>query len=1293
MPKIIVTFLIFFIFQDIYSQSNDCITFDTTLCYFIKTSQSSTFSIEKKWQSTDSLTLTSEGILMGYSNGYCIPLIFKNGWDKNIEFVDLKSGKITKSFQTPSFNWVNSTMPFVIADVDLDGESEIIYACADYFSGIYDKPEYFDRLICYELDGTIKWISDHRFDDINGNDISGTPSLVDFNKDGIPEVYILNKIFNAQTGKLLLDGGNNGIGIEDLNRNITGIVDYGTSISIAGQFDSDTTDIELAAGYTVYKINITNPDGLAGNSIIPYNINVNNRYRDGKTMMADINHDGILDIVVISSRYYYDGLLYAYSFDTGVPVLLAKIYPNNTSVIYDVNIVNLNNSNSSIIIVNCGGDVVGYSYDGSNTFKENWIISSSGDIYCSKVVFDFNYDGIHELVCKSQNKIYIYNIPDDINPVEIGSVDCNGFHLNDINLYTDENNITYLFTYCDSEIWNYYFFTVFGSPDNTQSWPPVRNIWNQYNYHVLNINDDLTVPRYMKNNATYENGRYNNFRVQQSLLDEKGNLPIEAPNLSATIHCVRFDPVSGVYTVSFDLCNASDASKTAPDQIPVSFYDGDPESSGQLLGTYLTTQTIAPGDTLYQLSHTFTASGLSQVVVVVNTDKTGGQPLTDEDFSIRECDFTDNFYVSLDLPAIDTVQANICEGDLYTFYGTILSSPGTYYHTLTGQSGCDSLITVLQLTVSGTFVVETSVTACDGYQWRNFYETMSGMYVQVVENPHACDSLFILHLKINHSFTATESASACDSYTWQGNTYTESGTYNYTDQTIHGCDSILTLQLTIHPSEWVTIQHTACDSYTWNAQTYTQSGVYTFQTFSSMGCDSIVQLDLTIVNQLEHHDDISVCAGDSVFIFDSWIQEAGDISQTFTAQSGCDSIQTYHVTIIDLPQREASATVCAGDSVFLYDRWFSVPDTYHLQLPNASGCDSLIHLQISELPVSERQEDYYLCRGDTGVVYGTMVTDAGMITTELTASTGCDSIIYTQVHLLENAAEQLSVLLCPGDSILIDGRWYAADDEVSQVFVAANGCDSTLTTRIRMIGEPSEPQMDIDCANRIIRLTVDASEDWLVMWDNGTSGSEAMYRDSTGATVNLHAIPGCDRQYKLDLPVIPDMSLYVFPGDTVVRVNEQITIDLGLDAGEWTVEWLPASVVDCSTCARVNISVQSNTDIAVRLTHESGCVYDIGFKLSIIRPNLLLPNVFSPNGDELNDTWKAVLPSDHQLISCEIFDRWGNLLFSVQQDNTIEWDGTFKGQSLMPGVYVFVMEYLDGEGGKQLLSSEITLLR
>ena len=56
-----------------------------------------------------------------------------------------------------------------------------------------------------------------------------------------------------------------------------------------------------------------------------------------------------------------------------------------------------------------------------------------------------------------------------------------------------------------------------------------------------------------------------------------------------------------------------------------------------------------------------------------------------------------------------------------------------------------------------------------------------------------------------------------------------------------------------------------------------------------------------------------------------------------------------------------------------------------------------------------------------------------------------------------------------------------------------------------------------------------------------------------------------------------------------------------------------------------------------------------------------MPNVFSPNSDGVNDVF-GPLGIDISIIKILIFDRWGNLLFTGDNDNR-DWDGTTNGAS------------------------------
>lgn len=86
------------------------------------------------------------------------------------------------------------------------------------------------------------------------------------------------------------------------------------------------------------------------------------------------------------------------------------------------------------------------------------------------------------------------------------------------------------------------------------------------------------------------------------------------------------------------------------------------------------------------------------------------------------------------------------------------------------------------------------------------------------------------------------------------------------------------------------------------------------------------------------------------------------------------------------------------------------------------------------------------------------------------------------------------------------------------------------------------------------------------------------------------------------------------------------------------------------------------------------------------------PNVFSPNGDGVNDIF-AINTFNAENMSCSIFDRWGNLIF-FQSGENITWDGKFKNLTSAVGVYTFVIEYTGYlTNKKEIISGNVTLLK
>ncbi|MEP7169311.1 MAG: gliding motility-associated C-terminal domain-containing protein [Bacteroidota bacterium] len=78
---------------------------------------------------------------------------------------------------------------------------------------------------------------------------------------------------------------------------------------------------------------------------------------------------------------------------------------------------------------------------------------------------------------------------------------------------------------------------------------------------------------------------------------------------------------------------------------------------------------------------------------------------------------------------------------------------------------------------------------------------------------------------------------------------------------------------------------------------------------------------------------------------------------------------------------------------------------------------------------------------------------------------------------------------------------------------------------------------------------------------------------------------------------------------------------------------------------------------------------------------IYVPNSFTPNGDGLNDTF-GISGEAIQKFSMRIFNRWGEMIFETSNTND-QWNGTFKGQKVPMGSYVYKI-FASGLTGKRV---------
>lgn len=180
------------------------------------------------------------------------------------------------------------------------------------------------------------------------------------------------------------------------------------------------------------------------------------------------------------------------------------------------------------------------------------------------------------------------------------------------------------------------------------------------------------------------------------------------------------------------------------------------------------------------------------------------------------------------------------------------------------------------------------------------------------------------------------------------------------------------------------------------------------------------------------------------------------------------------------------------------------------------------------------------------------------------------------------------------------------------------------------------------------------------------------------------------------------------PPALIVDAGPDQTIDLGFSTeisatvSEFpvTFDWMPTDFLSCIDCINPEVIMPANTiTYQITVTNPDGCTATDEMTISVIKNRpIYIPNAFSPNNDGINDFFTLYSgPAARQILEIKIFNRWGGLVFERQNfalnDESLGWDGLFKGQLVNPGVFTFFaeIEFIDDE--VVLLEGDVTVVR
>ncbi|MGE0561682.1 MAG: PKD domain-containing protein [Flavobacteriales bacterium] len=147
----------------------------------------------------------------------------------------------------------------------------------------------------------------------------------------------------------------------------------------------------------------------------------------------------------------------------------------------------------------------------------------------------------------------------------------------------------------------------------------------------------------------------------------------------------------------------------------------------------------------------------------------------------------------------------------------------------------------------------------------------------------------------------------------------------------------------------------------------------------------------------------------------------------------------------------------------------------------------------------------------------------------------------------------------------------------------------------------------------------------------------------------------------------------------------------------FTYLWIPANSLTNNTIANPFATPITTTTYTVLFTeNSSGCTYQktytiYAWEILCGEPNVYLPNAFTPNGDKENDVL-YLRGNNVESMHLKIYDRWGELVFETKQQ-TIGWDGNYKGKPVDPAVYVYHLSVICVDGQEYFEKGNITVIR
>ncbi len=444
-------------------------------------------------------------------------------------------------------------------------------------------------------------------------------------------------------------------------------------------------------------------------------------------------------------------------------------------------------------------------------------------------------------------------------------------------------------------------------------------------------------------------------------------------------------------------------------------------------------------------------------------------------------------------------------------------------------------------------------------------------------------------------------------------------------------------------------------------------------------------------------------------------------------QPGCVIYDSVLVKEVELPvvMLGKDTAICQGDSIFLdatsslsettyrwsdgvdtSKRWVSDSGKYKVVVDHL-GCirSDSIRLVVDTMPDPALGPDIDVCKGDTVNIHPKGMADTYLWSTGaqtrsiMVANEGRYSVLVkhgvcsardtTMVRFHTPFVRPLKdTIVCEGTKVSIGFPKRTKDliylwstrDTSPGILVDSPGvftvsvsdsfhCAIYDTVHVTWKALPTlDENLTLDtsiCGGGFYELFIPTDADSMKWLDTGLPGFKRIFEEE-GTYPFTISKDGCQRPDTFNLTVIPVPVAEVM-GDTLICPKYGVDVEVDYDLG--ALQW-EDGLTD-------NPRHFTKAGLYRAVVDNEGCFRAIDVTLKEIKCGdfqVFVPNVFTPNGDGVNDVFKPEIPENYTVLSYHltVWNRWGEKVFSSDIYGE-EWDGNFREQPMGSGVFVWML--------------------